>query len=179
MKRCPTCNQTFTEQWLGYCTNDGTVLVDAGDSGAVRPTAEVTPPRPTAPAAEQPTIQMSASYVPPPTQYAPPPSAPMGWQPPPPPALAVAGQQQSLAIASMVLGIVSITVGWCCSFGLLTSPIAIGLGIYQLVQIKNKPTEFGGKPYAIAGIATGAVSLGGLVIFLLIYGMAALMQGFK
>ena len=28
MKRCPTCNQQFTDEWLTFCTQDGTSLVD-------------------------------------------------------------------------------------------------------------------------------------------------------
>ena len=28
MKRCPTCNQTFEEDWLAFCTQDGTTLID-------------------------------------------------------------------------------------------------------------------------------------------------------
>src|SRR6266850_1977222 len=30
MKRCPTCNQTFDEEWLSFCTIDGTALVESG-----------------------------------------------------------------------------------------------------------------------------------------------------
>jgi hypothetical protein len=29
MKRCPTCNQTFTDEWLTFCTQDGSSLVAA------------------------------------------------------------------------------------------------------------------------------------------------------
>ena len=28
MKRCPSCNSTFDDEYLSFCTNDGTVLVE-------------------------------------------------------------------------------------------------------------------------------------------------------
>jgi hypothetical protein len=28
MKRCPNCNRTFEEDWLAFCTQDGTTLID-------------------------------------------------------------------------------------------------------------------------------------------------------
>src|SRR5260370_26292652 len=102
MKRCPSCNQTFSDEWLSFCTNDGTALVEAGGSPPdVRPTADIPPSRPTASAAEQPTLYMSNSYPPPPVQYTPPAPAPRGWQPPPAPAYASAGPQQSPAVAPL------------------------------------------------------------------------------
>src|SRR5258708_34388606 len=80
-----------------------------------------------------------------------------GWQPPPAPAYAV--PKQGLAIASMVCGIFSITFGWCCSTGLLTSIAAIVLGGISLSQIKNDPDHNTGKPLALAGIITPALYL--------------------
>src|SRR5215470_12176861 len=121
MKRCPTCGRTFDEAWLSFCTQDGSVLVDAPASPGPAPT--VVSPRSTNPAG-QPTMNMPASYIPP----APNPSA---WQVPRPPPVAIA-PQQSLAVVSMCLGIFSITIGWCCYIGVITAPIAIGLGGYQL-----------------------------------------------
>jgi hypothetical protein len=102
-----------------------------------------------------------------------PPPQPMqtGWQPPPPPAYSQQ-KKQGLAIASLILGICSITVGWCCSLGLLTAPVGIALGIVSLVQIKNSPNENGGKPLSITGIATGAAYLLFWVLIVFIYGVA-------
>jgi hypothetical protein len=94
-----------------------------------------------------------------------------GWQPPPPPAYSQQ-KKQGLAIASLILGICSITVGWCCSLGLITAPVGIVLGIVSLVQIKNSPNENGGKPLSITGIATGSAYLLFWVLIVLIYGVA-------
>jgi hypothetical protein len=108
---------------------------------------------------------------------APQPSQPV-WQPPPPPQYA-AGKQQGLAVASLITGIFTVTVGWCCYLGVITGPVAIGMGIYSLVQIKNNPDKFTGKPLAIIGIVTGAVYFVFLVVIILVYGLMFLVQGVK
>src|SRR5437588_293677 len=56
MKRCPTCNRTFEEDWLAFCTQDGATLVDDSPS--------------------------SRSSEPPPTILSPPPPPPGGWKAP-------------------------------------------------------------------------------------------------
>ena len=87
------------------------------------------------------------------------------------------GQKQGLAVASLIVGIVSLTVGWCCYFGVVTGPVAIVMGIIQLVMIKNNPNEYTGKPLAIIGIVTGAVYFAVLAIIIIIYGAAFLAGG--
>lgn len=77
----------------------------------------------------------------------------------------------------MVLGLVSITVGWCCSFGVLTGPIALILGIVALVQIKNEPAKYGGKGLAIAGVILGALYFVILALIILLYGIGFLLSG--
>jgi len=105
-------------------------------------------------------------------------SIPSKWQPPPPPVTAT-GPSQSLAVASMVLGLVSITLGWCCSFGLVTAPTAIVLGIYALSQIRSQPNRNTGKPLAIVGIVTGGLYFVVLAVIILIYGLGILLSGLK
>lgn len=77
----------------------------------------------------------------------------------------------------MICGIVSITIGWCCYLGVLSAPVAIGLGIFQLMQIKKDPDHNTGKPFALVGIVTGALYFVGVAIIILIYGMALLAGG--
>jgi len=181
MKRCPTCNQTFSEEWLSFCTQDGTALVDSGALPREPPPTMMAPPMPPSVSpTEQPTLNLPGAYSPPPAMSSQPfePQPVQGWQPPPPPSYAAA-PQQTLAVTSLICGIFSITVGWCCSLGLLTSPVAIVTGIVALVQIKNSPTTQGGKPLAIAGIATGAAYLLFWMLLVFIYGMAIFMQGLK
>jgi hypothetical protein len=176
MKRCPTCNQQFTDEWLTFCTQDGTSLVDVPVSPNDPPPTIAYPSMPPSVSpAEQPTLDLPGSYKAPLAQMDAPQPLQAGWKPPPPPAYA-SQPQRSLAILSMVLGIVSITIGWCCYFGVLTSPVAIGLGIFSLFQIKNNPTQYGGKGMAIAGIVAGALYFVFVAMIILIYGLSFLMS---
>jgi hypothetical protein len=175
MKRCPTCNQTFDEEWLSFCTIDGTALVESGPLRSEPPPTIRASGIPTNPAG-QPNFNLPGSYqapAPPAPASYPPPLAP-SWQPPPPPGYAVV-PQQGLAVAALILGIFTVTFGWCY-VGFVTGPIAIVLGIISLVQIKNNPERHTGKPMAIAGIVMGAVYFLLWAVFILI---AILMQGVK
>ncbi len=180
MKRCPTCNQTFSEGWLSFCTQDGTALVDdsVSQSEPMDPMATMmAPPPPLA------SLNKPAGWNTPPGgigsgQFTPPQPIQAGWQPPPPPAYSI-GPKQGTAVAALICGIFTVTIGWCCYLGVITGPVAIGLGIYSLIQIKNFPDKFTGKPFAITGIVTGAIYFLGLALFILIYGMAIFMQGIK
>ena len=194
MKRCPTCNRTFEEDWLAFCTQDGTTLVEDSPVRANEPPPTILSPPPPPPAGDwmQPSAdpgspQFQSQPIPPPVppsnlgapsggfgvgQFQPQQQMQSGWQPPPPPAYA---PKQGLAIASMVCGIFSVTIGWCCYLGVISSPVAIGLGVYQLIQIKNNPDQNGGKPFAIVGIATGAAYLVLIAIIIVIYGAAIFM----
>ena len=148
MKRCPTCNRTFEEDWLAFCTQDGATLVEDSPARANEPPPTIlSPPPPPAGGWRQPSgdpgsPQFQSQPVPPPVppsnlggssggfglgQFQPPQQMQSSWQPPPPPQYA---PKQGLAIASMICGIFSVTIGWCCYLGVISSPVAIGLGIY-------------------------------------------------
>lgn len=176
MKRCPTCNQQFTDEWLTFCTQDGTSLVDVPVSPNEPPPTIAYPSMPPSVSpAEQPTLDLPGGYKPAPVQVSAQQPLQPSWQPPPPPSYG-SQPQKSLAVLSMVLGIVSITIGWCCYFGVLTSPVAIGLGIFSLFQIKNDPNKYGGKGMAIAGIVAGGLYFVFVALIILIYGLSFLMS---
>jgi len=177
MKRCPTCNQQFTDDWLTFCTQDGTSLVEMpGRLNEPPPTMVYPPPMPPSVSpSEQPTQDFPAPYKPPQPLMAAPQSMQPGWNPPPPPAYG-AQPQKGLAVLSMVLGLVSITVGWCCYFGVATSPVAIVLGIISLYQIKKDPAKHGGKGMAIAGIIAGSLYFVVVALIILIWGVSVLMS---
>lgn len=82
MKRCPTCNQTFDDDALSFCLNDGSGLVSDSSS---TPTVELQ-----ATMMATPSSLGGSSYPPPPPQsgpssgsFNPPPPNP-SWAPPPP-----------------------------------------------------------------------------------------------
>jgi hypothetical protein len=178
MKRCPTCNQTFSEGWLSFCTQDGTTLVEDSFSRDEPPATMMAPAPPPISNPIPPANWNTPSGGLGAGQFAQPQPIQAGWQPPPPPAYA-AGQKQGTAVAALILGIFTVTIGWCCYLGVITGPVAIGLGIYSLNQIKNYPDKFTGKPFAITGIITGAVYFLGLAFFILLYGVAIFTQGIK
>jgi hypothetical protein len=61
---------------------------------------------------------------------------------------------RGLSIASLVLGLMSL---FCT--GILTAPIAIGLGISALKKISREPARYAGNGLAWSGVATGTVAL--------------------
>ena len=69
---------------------------------------------------------------------------------PPPPS------RTGMATASMVLGLLGLPTFGCLGVGAFA---AIGLGIVALMRANREPHAYGGQGRAIAGIATGALSL--------------------
>ncbi|MFY9618968.1 MAG: DUF4190 domain-containing protein [Pyrinomonadaceae bacterium] len=158
MKRCPSCNLTFEEDWLSFCTQDGTTLVDDAVT-PVRPLPTIMEPaQPVAPAWNTPSAELPPSSP----EWRPPQRAIPEWRPPPPPQ--VQAQSKSLAMASMILGIISITIGWLC-FGPLLAIAAIVTGAIALSQIKKTPERVGGKQMALIGVVTGSLAVLGIMIF--------------
>ena len=165
MKRCPNCNQTFEEEWLSFCTQDGTTLIDEPAASNEPPPTIMAPFQsaslPSEPASWNPPANVSAS----PPQWEPAPTP--AWQPPPPPAYSQQ-QSKSLATAAMIIGIISITIGWLC-LGPIPAILAIILGGVALSQIKKNPERVGGQQAAWVGIVTGSLTVVIYAIFMVIY----------
>lgn len=169
MKYCPQCNRQYTEVWLTFCSDDGTMLIEEL-SPPVDPNWD---PKIREPRVESPS-EMETQWLPreppmPPAWVAPderpPMTTPWGaperppapvWQPPPPPPRPGAQPNQTLAIISMVTGIFGLIFG---CFGPVPGIIALILGLMALQQIKKSPQTIGGKPLAIIGIITGSLSI--------------------
>lgn len=159
MKYCPQCQKQYTEQWITFCSEDGTILIDTGYAPS---------PYPPPPGEQRP------PYAPPSerqTWRAPDPNAPGSWAPPEqaapvmqpawqPPASPYRSQQpsQGLAIASMIVGLLGLVVGMFC-LGPVPGIVALILGLVALSQIKKAPDKNGGKPFAIIGIVFGSLSV--------------------
>ncbi len=161
MKRCPSCNETFAEEWLSFCTKDGTSLIeDTGSVSAPPPTIMAPPPK-----LEQVNLNRPpAEYGAPVPKFGEQPVQPE-WKPPPPPPYALP-QTNGLATASMIVGIASMLC-----FGPLPAIVAIILGLSALSQIKKNPDRAGGQSQAWTGIITGGVALvihGAILIFYLV-----------
>ncbi len=163
MKRCPSCNKTYTDDSLSFCIDDGSPLSVDAQGLESQPTAILGDPPPTV-------------VMPPPrpTQYAPRPSdaptppPPYGWArdesagslSPSGPAAFIRrpSPQQTLPLISLIAGLVGITFGWICG-GPLFGIVAVVLGVVALIQIKKDPINNAGKPLAITGLLIGSLVL--------------------
>lgn len=166
MKYCPQCNRQFSDAWITFCTDDGSLLRDELTPPAdpnwdprIRPTQYDDP-------AERAThwlptdTQRSGGWMPPdergPTERAP---IERPWQPPPAPLPRrnVTSGPPGIAIASLVIGLVGVMFGLFCGAP-VPGIIAIILGIIALRQMKTAPNSTG-RGLAIAGIVLGGVNL--------------------
>ena len=165
MKQCPRCNQTYSDPSLNFCLTDGELLTEFASE-----------PPPARYIDEPPTMVMNEARVTAPTNW---PVSPMeqGYgQPMVAPQqqfvqqVAIPGPNQTLAIVSLCLGIGSLTIGFCCSSGLVLSPAALITGFIALSQIKKDPAKYTGRGLAIGGMATGAAFIAIYVVIIIIYG---------
>jgi uncharacterized protein DUF4190 len=170
MKYCPQCNKQFTEAWLSFCSDDGTPLVQE-----LTPAADPNwDPKIREPKVqtgdERETVWLPRDQPLPGGWIAPderPPMSPGPWQPAQqparpdtpfaPPYPRRTQPNQGLALASMITGICGLVLSFC--FGPIPGIVALVLGIIALTQIKKSPEKFGGKPFAIAGVIIGGVSV--------------------
>ena len=172
MKRCPKCGQSYSDENINFCLNDGELLSRQTD-------ASYQPPYGSGKSVDDspPTVVLDQARVTNPTGWTAPAGPPAQWQQPSPQQQAFypyniqAPASQTLAIVSLCLGLGSLTVGWCCYIGILLGPAAMITGFIALSQNKSDPARFGGRGLAIGGIATGAAYIVFLVIFWLIYGL--------
>ena len=101
-----------------------------------------------------------APPVPPAYAYAPPPGFP-----PPPAAYPVKAKTNGMALASMILGIVGITVGLCLIFFPVMPILAVVFGHLGLSQTRS--TGAPGRGYAITGLATGYIGIALAILWLI------------
>lgn len=98
----------------------------------------------------------------------------MAYATPPPAYRQPAAKKQGMAVASMVLGIITIlifwipVVGWLMGF--VMALLAIVLGAVANSQASKKPEEFGGKGMAITGLVLGIVAIALTLLFWIIVG---------
>ncbi len=172
MKQCPRCKQSYSDANLNFCLEDGELLMVMQEQPGRY--ADDSPP----------TVLLEQSRRTNPSNWqAPPPSAPPAqWQPQAINAPQgqfggfpmVVSPNQTLAIVSLGLGIGSITIGWCCSLGLLLAPGAIVTGLIAMSQIKKDPAKYTGRGLAIGGIVTAAIYLAFYILLIVIWGLSAL-----
>jgi hypothetical protein len=167
MRVCPRCNKTYSDDTLNFCLDDGELLTMMRPSpgGYIEepPTMVLDPARVTDPItwAQPPTGQApvpwtQGSSVPQQGQFG---GYPMAVVP-----------NQTLAIVSLCLGAASMTIGWCCSLGVILGPAAIITGLIARSQIKKDPNKFSGNGLALGGIITGSIFIGIYILIILLWG---------
>lgn len=179
MKKCPKCGQAYSDPGLNFCLNDGELLMQQQDAYAP-PRFE--PPTQYADDDPPPTVLMSDARETNPTGWQPSESLPAQWQgqqivtPPghsPVQYANFATPNPTLGIISLILGVSSL-ISVCCSLGIVFNVAAIVTGIIALVLNKKDPQAHGGRGFAIGGIAIGGLLLLFYILFIIIYGLAAL-----
>lgn len=132
-----------------------------------------------------PAIAVPAQEQQSPAAWTPPPAPDASWQnqeigsntPFQPPPAGTGGQNKTLAIVSLVIGIVS---ALCCSSVFLVGIAAIVTGFMAKGKASSNPEEYGGTGMAWAGIILGGVSLlfGAAYWLLILSGAIKLPGGF-
>lgn len=153
MKICPVCNQTYTDDNLNFCLNDGATLDRQFDDAP--PTVMLNKARTTQ--------QNWGNY-----QTADPwQSQPLQQQQPFYPAVNQQSQNQTLPTLSIILGICSLLF-LCCYGGFPFGAGALIVGLIGLKNANDNPMLYGGRGLAIGGIVTGVIGLLISVIMILI-----------
>jgi len=152
MKICSICNQTYVDDNLNYCLNDGGTLTAYNDDAP--PTVMFDRARTTQ--------ENWGNYQQQPTwgnqplqqhQSQPPVSQNQPFYP-----AQVQGQNQTLPTVALALGIFSLLFA-CCYGGIPFGAAALIVGFLGMKNIKDNPLEFGGRGLAIGGIVTGLIGL--------------------
>lgn len=152
MKRCPTCNQTYTDESLLFCPDDGTQLV-----------SQAAPAEPfNAPPSSQPTIAFSPTPPPPASGYQPTPSK-KKW-------LAVIALALGLLALPFLLYSLSQPILWeygfrnlrlerlivslwgvATLFGAVLTILSLIVGAIALMLSLRQPARYGGRGLALVG----------------------------
>ena len=111
--------------------------------------------------------------------WTPPPAPDAGWQsqnigantPFAPPMVGASGDNKTLAIVSLVCGILSLT---CC--GAVTGIAALITGFMAKNNVDANPQQYGGRGLAIAGMIMGAISIVLTVLWLVFAGIGSVLR---
>ncbi|KXK05968.1 MAG: hypothetical protein UZ17_ACD001000534 [Acidobacteria bacterium OLB17] len=135
----------------------------------MQPFPETAPPPPFQPAATPP-----APPAAPVAQFEP---ASPASSAPVPPSAAAGGQNKTLAIVSMIIGILGLTL--CCG-SLIPSVVAVITGFMARGKAANDPLHYGGGTFAMVGLITGVLGLLASIaylVFLFAFGGLQLLMG--
>ncbi|CAN5513613.1 hypothetical protein BH10ACI1_BH10ACI1_28580 [soil metagenome] len=167
MKKCPNCQQTYEDDDLNFCLNDGGILEQSREDSPP-PTVMINQPRMTNPNFGNDFTQpISPWQNQSPQPFQPPVQTPMYMSP-----SYTSGGDQNLAIISLVMGSGSILFSFCCGWlGIPLGVAAVVMGFMGMNNATQNPDKYSGKNLAIGGMVTGAIGLlisVGLILLFLI-----------
>lgn len=155
MKQCPRCHQTYSDDGLNFCLEDGELL-----------TAFSTEPPPTRYADDAPpTVLLNEARVTNPSSWPASSQPPAQWQAQPlnlqntpfGSSSTVQSRDQTLPTIALILGILSLPM-ICCYGGIwLGLPAAI-IGFLGMRNADSDRTRYGGRGMAIGGMVLGVIS---------------------
>ena len=90
---------------------------------------------------------------------------------PGPISIAPTPRTNSMALMGMVMGILSVTCGACCCYGMPFNLLGITFALVALSQIRNDPQTQQGRPLAIAGLVLSLLSIV-MAALLFVFGLA-------
>lgn len=157
MKQCPRCKQTYSDDRLNFCLEDGELLTAFQEEPPAARYRDEPPP----------TVLMNDPRATNPTDWPQTPTSepPAVWQPQQnvegrmftPPGF-VRSRDQTLPTIALILGILSLPL-ICCYGGIwLGLPAAI-LGFLGMRNADADPSRYGGRGMAIGGMVLGVISL--------------------
>lgn len=164
MKYCPKCNETYKDENLNFCLNDGTILNEMSGEDAP-PTVMLDASRVTNEnLGEQKTSwgEQNTNFTDfnPQNQqiYQQPFSAPAA-------AMGAGDLDKTLPTIALITGIVSLVFS-CCYLGIITGPIAVIIGWMGMNNANKNPETYGGKQFALIGMVLGGISFGLAILFI-------------
>ena len=165
MKRCLKCGQTYSDETLNFCLDDGELLVH--QSGYEPPPTQFADDSP-------PTLLMNQPRVTNPIDWAqsslahPQASVPVPANQQYGMAAYGVSRDQTLPTISLVLGIISV-FAVCCAGGILFGLPGAIVGFIAMRNVDANPNRYSGCGMAIAGMVLGIVTFFAS-IFILIFG---------
>lgn len=155
MKICPVCHESYTDENLNFCLNDGNAL---STRETEQPTVVFDPVRQTNPLGND----LNTG---------------LGWENQPlvnNQNFGAAGysqtiyeeQNQTLPTVSLTLGILSMIL-CCCGLGVPLGAGGIVTGFLALQNINREPIVYTGRGMAVGGIVTGIIGLTVAIIMLI------------
>lgn len=162
MKQCPRCQQTYSDNNLNFCLEDGELLTAFAQEPPLNRYADDSPP----------TIILDQARVTNPASWpaSPPASPPVQWQHPNmqnqpfgAPAF-ITSRDQTIPTISLILGILSFLLV-CCYGGIWLGLPAAVLGFLGMRNADADSSKYGGRGMAIGGMVLGVISFLASLVF--------------